>query len=953
MIFNKKKTLCRSLEKRLMLDASITAIGGNVLWLDAADQDTLIDNDGDNVSSGNFDGQIAQWNDKSGNANNLSHTTGSRQPTYIAAGKNGNDLVSFDGNDALYITDALQSGLDLNGNGMTLIAVTNATTTAGARILINKESSYEMAFNGGKYQSAISTSAPGGWAWGGTSAITTGWHMTGFTYDDTTWDFRQESALTQQIAPANNQTGNILPSNNIFTVGARGAATPTGSFFAGDMAEVILFDRALTDSERLDIEIYLSNKWDITLNNAAPTITKSTGELAQGEAITVNAGMLTSTDPDGADADLIYTLSSLATNGTLKLNGIDLNATDTFTQQDVIDGDLTFIHDGSATAGSFDFTVNDQINTTALTSFTFGFNISETTNNPVTLNEGGDITIDTADLEYGPPPDLWYDTDWQYRQRITIDSTNIGSNLTDFTVFLDETNMNAAFWADVKANGSDIVLTSSDGVTKLSRELIDIDTALETMELHVKLPTIDAASNTNFYLYFGNAAGVEGNDITAWNGDYAGVWHLNEVAGNASDATGNGNIGTMNGGLAQGVAGAIGKGVTLDGVNDFINITINKAASTTFSFWSTWNGAQGDMPILVGNNGAGPDLYVSGGKISWNTWNGTANAFANIPGDANDGNFHHYQVVIDPASTELYYDGALLGTAGYADPSGTNIFKIGGIAPYLWGGSMDEVRVNNTALTADWAFAEYTNQKTPATFYSVSGIQTAASSLTYTLTDVTDNGVVQLNGVDLLVTDSFTQNDIDSGFLSYLHDDTNTTTDLFSFTVSDGSGNITGTRDFNFIIKLLADDGGYIPPEADDNSDTSSQNNNKIEPKETRTHELVRSSFSGDGQSNFYGESISEIVRDGSTMNIDQTLNEINNSNGTPNIDINVNLPDGTPQIMSVFEQGINQEEELPAEDKILLLEKLPEQINEALLFEHHKFNVNVTSFLQSIAGHA
>ena len=949
-----------------MLDASITAIGGNVLWLDAADQTTIIDNDGDSVSSGNFDGQVAQWNDKSGNGNNLSHATGSNQPTYVAGGKNGNDILSFDGNDALYITDAAQTGLDLTGNGMTLIAVTNPTTTGGARILINKESSYEVAFQGGKYQAAVSTTAPGGWAWGGTSAITTAWHITGFTHADTAWQFHQERALSEQMVPANNQTGNIIPSNQIFTVGGRGGAIPTGSYFQGDMAEIILFDRALTDSERLDIEIYLSNKWGIALNNAAPTVTKAAGDLAQGASITINNGMLSSTDSDDPDADLIYTLSSLPTNGTLKLSGIALNTNDTFTQQDILDNKLTFTHDGSAAAGTFDFTVTDRMDTTAVTSFSLGFTLSETANNPISLNEGGSVTLGTADLEFGPPPDAWYDANWLYRQRITIDKTNIGSDLTDFTVLLTEANMNAGFWTDVKADGSDIVLTAADGTTKLSRELVHIDTVLKTMELHVKLPTVDAGSDTNFYLYFGNAAAAETNDPATWSADYAGVWHLDEAAGNAIDATGNGYSGTMQNGVIQGVAGAIGKGVDLDGSNDYINAAINKGTSTTFSLWATWDGGANDMLFLAGNYGAGPDLFFVPGvnKISWNTWNSSANAFGAIPASASDGNFHHYVVVMEPSGGKLYYDGALLGTAVYADPSGTTFFRIGGGDPnYTWGGMIDEVHVATTARSADWAAAEYANQKTPSSFYSVSAIQTGATPLTYTLTDAVDNGVLKLGGVTLNVSDSFTQDDIDSGLITYVHNDSNTTSDFFSFTVSDGLGNITNIRDFTFDITLVDDEGGgHIPaenPENENNKNRVSGDTAANEHPKTPSQQLIRSTFSGEGLSAFYGGALNEIVREGATAQIRQTLEEMDGESGAE-------LPDGTPHILSALEK-----EFFPAQDHPLrqfLQDAAPEengdmpeeegtplsgQTDGALLLEQGRFDRNVLSFLESIGGQA
>ncbi len=130
------KKLMRSLEKRLMLDASIAAIGGNVLWLDGADQSTILDAEGDNATSGGvFSGAVATWQDKSGSNNHLSHTTVSRQPSYNAGVLNGGGTITFDGNDALYAVDAAVPSLDLSTNGFTLFTVLDPGTLGGSVIL--------------------------------------------------------------------------------------------------------------------------------------------------------------------------------------------------------------------------------------------------------------------------------------------------------------------------------------------------------------------------------------------------------------------------------------------------------------------------------------------------------------------------------------------------------------------------------------------------------------------------------------------------------------------------------------------------------------------------------------------------------------------------------------------------------------------------------------------------
>lgn len=78
------------------------------------------------------------------------------------------------------------------------------------------------------------------------------------------------------------------------------------------------------------------------------------------------------------------------------------------------------------------------------------------------------------------------------------------------------------------------------------------------------------------------------------------------------------------------------------------------------------------------------------------------------------------------AAPNIYFDGALAAETWVATGSGTDgggPYKliIGNRAAYdrEWDGVIDEVRAHTSALSAQWIDAEYTNQKTPTTFYSI------------------------------------------------------------------------------------------------------------------------------------------------------------------------------------------------------------------------------------------
>ena len=81
------------------------------------------------------------------------------------------------------------------------------------------------------------------------------------------------------------------------------------------------------------------------------------------------------------------------------------------------------------------------------------------------------------------------------------------------------------------------------------------------------------------------------------------------------------------------------------------------------------------------------------------------------------------------------------------------------------------------------------------------------AGLTYTVTSVTANGVLRNNGTALGLNDTFTQADLDAGLITYDHDDSETPTDSFNFTLADGGedGAIAASGTFNISITLIND----------------------------------------------------------------------------------------------------------------------------------------------------
>ncbi len=107
-----------------------------------------------------------------------------------------------------------------------------------------------------------------------------------------------------------------------------------------------------------------------------------------------------------------------------------------------------------------------------------------------------------------------------------------------------------------------------------------------------------------------------------------------------------------------------------------------------------------------------------------------------------------------------------------------------------------------------------------ATQLQVTDADNTAAEITYTITDVTDNGNLFLDGTTLALNDTFTQADINNNRLTYDHDGSETTSDSFNFTVTDGAGGSVGSSMFDITVNPVND-----APVA--NNDTAATNQNE------------------------------------------------------------------------------------------------------------------------------
>lgn len=143
----------------------------------------------------------------------------------------------------------------------------------------------------------------------------------------------------------------------------------------------------------------------ITVVNDAPVIAGDlSANVSSGGTYVLTTADLGEADPDDSSAGLTYTVDALL-NGVVRVNG---NVESSFTAKDVVDGKVSFVHDGSITTDAgFEFTLADGGEDGVVPvsgTFSFVVNNAPTGNATATLTDGTedvDYTVNAADLLQG------------------------------------------------------------------------------------------------------------------------------------------------------------------------------------------------------------------------------------------------------------------------------------------------------------------------------------------------------------------------------------------------------------------------------------------------------------------------------------------------------------------------------------------------------------------------
>ena len=238
--------MCLDASQNKSYPTDLPVKNGLALWLDAADDSTF------SYSSGT---SVSQWRDKSGLNNHSSQATVGSQPSRSTF-QNSRKTVNFDGtNDTVTISNFISN------SEMSIFVVSNCGTTLFVEHSTDTNSNSGFYLGGqGTAMFAINRS-PGIIYINNTNWLSGGYSIAS-AVNSTGLDMLAYKNGTQQSLTLD---GRASRSNSYVTstlyIGSRGANSLWSS---GPIAEIIIYNRKVTDVERNLIHTYLGQKWGIS-----------------------------------------------------------------------------------------------------------------------------------------------------------------------------------------------------------------------------------------------------------------------------------------------------------------------------------------------------------------------------------------------------------------------------------------------------------------------------------------------------------------------------------------------------------------------------------------------------------------------------------------------------------------------------------------------------------------
>lgn len=236
-----------NLDNNTGLDLDISEIEDPTLWFDASTLDL------------NDDDLVASWTDLSGNDYHATQGSDGNKPTFKENILNGKPVIKFDGDQYLK-TEEFTTLSQPNRIFLVFTAVENA----GYIVLDGTNDTNRHAF-GSSAPAENDVAIFAGAVLNSNDLLPQNWAIWGGLYNTTDSKIIKNGLIKE--------TGNVGSQDlNGLTIGCRYNLT---RFMDGNLAEILIYDSALSDSNRLLVENYLSQKYAIDVENGLSFIDNS------------------------------------------------------------------------------------------------------------------------------------------------------------------------------------------------------------------------------------------------------------------------------------------------------------------------------------------------------------------------------------------------------------------------------------------------------------------------------------------------------------------------------------------------------------------------------------------------------------------------------------------------------------------------------------------------------
>jgi hypothetical protein len=227
----------------------VASIAGLQAWYDASDTSTLYDA----TSGGSLvaaDGAVARWEDKSVNGRHATQATSGSRPIRKSNQRNGLDAILFDGTNDFLSFESIE--IPTSHSVFQVYQRLGGVQSIG---IAGELSRYPaLWFSDGVLYQISNTD----FTTHGTSSASTGYFLVSTIRNATaSIELRRNGSTVSSVTTGSGVTNAV--SGEWTYIGNRTA----GNFHSGNLCEIIIYDTALSDTNRGLVESYLMSKWGI------------------------------------------------------------------------------------------------------------------------------------------------------------------------------------------------------------------------------------------------------------------------------------------------------------------------------------------------------------------------------------------------------------------------------------------------------------------------------------------------------------------------------------------------------------------------------------------------------------------------------------------------------------------------------------------------------------------